>query len=68
MLDQIDIPFLRKLNAGWRIAPSLRRIVAAFVEYEPPEPKQYMDADAARAWFNATGGRIEGVAKLSDPH
>jgi hypothetical protein len=36
VLDQIDIPFLHKLQAEWRVAPPVRIIVSAFAGYKPP--------------------------------
>ena len=66
-LDTIDVDFVTDLNEQWRLAPPPRLIVAAQAGYKPPEPKEYMTADAAREWMKRTGGKIMGVAGINGP-
>ena len=53
------------MQAEWLRRPPAHWLIARFLGYESPDDKpQYMDAAAARAWLEASGGRIEGVAPL----
>lgn len=58
---------LAALRKRWVDCPPADRLMAAYVGYKPPEPKQYMDADAAKEFMKLTGGKIPGVAKMSGP-
>jgi hypothetical protein len=58
----------------WTLRPPVHWLVAGFIEYEPPHKavlaagpqsgQQYMTAEAAKEWFERTGGVIEGVRKI----
>ena len=52
-------------KAEWRLRPPVHWLVASFVGYEPPEPTQYMTADAAKDWLARTGGRIDGLSQMN---
>ena len=47
----------------WTIRPPVHWLVARFIGYEPPEAKQYMDADAFKAFIEASGGALAGVTR-----
>jgi hypothetical protein len=63
VLDQMSFDRFQALQAEWERRPPAHWLIAKFLGYEAPERKEYMTPEAARAWMEATGGRIEGVAQ-----
>jgi hypothetical protein len=57
----MTFPLLDAFEAEWKLRPPVHWLVAGFVGYKPPQPKVYMNADAARQWMRLTGGKIPGV-------
>ena len=55
---------LAALEAEWKRRPPAHWLIAWFLDYEPPEQVEYMTPEAARAMFEATGGRIDGVKAM----
>ena len=42
----------------WTIRPPVHWLVAKFVGYQPPGEQDYMDADAFKAFIDASGGML----------
>ena len=53
-----------RIFSYWSRHPPTHIIAAAFAGHKPPEPKQYMTAEAAKQWMDLTGGKIDGIARL----
>ena len=66
VLDQMSFDRLKALEAEWKRRPPAHWLIAPFLGYKPPddEEPQYMTPEAARAFMEATGGRIDGVRQL----
>jgi hypothetical protein len=60
----MTFPLLEAFHAEWKRSPPVHWLVAGYLGYKPPEPKQYMDANAAREWKRLTGGKIPGVVQM----
>ncbi len=53
------------LQAEWKRRPPVHWLVASYLGYKTPDETQPMTPEAARAFMQATGGRIDGVAPIS---
>lgn len=68
VLDQLDLERVNDLDAQWLIWPPIRVSVGIAIQYKPPEPKQYMTAEAAMELTKRTGGNLfAGPTSLNRP-